>query len=197
MRWSPPWARGHLGAIEMKALPDLIVTVRGLDRNNDVEPVVLNLRTLFQKTNIPFREATDEYVDRDRGISAGDVKLYNYPPGSAGMMFFGRVFVLPNPRYEVVERLFNFFSVQRRLNRIELRTTFSGTKGGAQKMTEVRYILGYPDGKPRFVSVINKNGEPISWSRRGEPGAQVNLIPVERDRFNDALRHLMGIYMVS
>jgi hypothetical protein len=162
-----------LGAIEMKALPDLIVTVRGLDRNNDVDPVVKALRILLQKNNIPFKDAADEFVDM-RGLTKKDVEFYQLPFGSEGTPMFGRVLVIPNPRYEVVEQLFNYYSNLRRANRIEMRTSFEGTQG-------IRYILGYPDGRPRLV---------VDWKSK-------QTVPVDRDRFNGALRHLMGIYMVS
>lgn len=118
----------------------------------------------MEKVGQDYDRPTDPYVGP---MTAKQNVRYGFPEDAVGNLLFKRVFVLKNPRMEVIETLAKVPAYKLGLVRIEIR---------GPKHRGVEYVFGGPDGRANLVM----------------PDGSV--VPVPMDRLKEMVAHLMGNY---
>jgi len=177
MRW--PWSH-RLGAIDLGSRGNVFMTIVSMDRRviegtdnpEGSKSFIRKLVGYLDKTKQDYDRASDPGVFP---LTAAQNRRYGFPEDAVGNLLFKRVFVLKNPRLEVVKNLAMAPAYKVGLVRIEMkgpppppmgRTHFKG----------VTYVFGNPDQKANLVM---------------DDGS---VVPVDAGRLDEVIKHMMGVY---
>ena len=97
MRWSPPWARGHLGALEVPENPPMTARFFGVDwRAVD--------RAMMAVVNAAEREGAQYEIveDRRKNLTNAQRKQYGFPEEFIGKQMQYKAVRVLNPSAELM-----------------------------------------------------------------------------------------------
>lgn len=178
MRW--PWSHRAFGAVEVGPRGNVVLTVaatdrrilRGTENPEGVPGLVETLIRYWEKEGQEYDRASDPGVFP---LTASQNRRYGFPEDTISNLLFKRVFVLKNPRLEVIRTLARAPAYKRGLIRIEMKGPPPPSRGRTH-FKGVTYVFGHPD---RLANLVMDDG---------------SVVPVSADRLNDVVAHLMGVY---
>lgn len=169
MRW--PWSNRRLGALEVGSRGNVVMTLVSTDRRS-IDGTMVTLVSYLDNAGQEYDRSSDRGVIP---LTAEQNRRYGFPEVAIGNLVFKRVFVLKNPRLEVVKTLAMEPKFKVGLVRIEMKGP-PPTPRGRTHFKGVTYVFGNPDGK---INLVMDDG---------------SVMPVDKVRLDGVIKHMMGVY---